>query len=127
MIPTQMNPTQMVIPPVKDITNRYENSALERTDMVRRWQSLLSNSSTFFARILQKWNISDIISKNFPSILNFKETCQILADQLFLARFLQAIMLQHFYTWPRMKTKVWNTLENIRNHNDYSEFTNIKG
>ena len=44
-----------------------------------------SNSHTFLARILQKWYISDTICKNLARILDFRQTCQILADQTFLA------------------------------------------
>ena len=44
-----------------------------------------SNSHTFLARILQKWYISDTICKNLARILVFRQTCQILADQTFLA------------------------------------------
>ena len=44
-----------------------------------------SNSHTFLARILQKWYISDTIGKNLARILDFRQTCQILADQTFLA------------------------------------------
>ena len=44
-----------------------------------------SKSHTFLARILQKWYTSDTISKNLASILEFRQTCQILADQTFLA------------------------------------------
>ena len=44
-----------------------------------------SNSHTFLARILQKWYISDTICKNLARILDFRQTCQSLADQTFLA------------------------------------------
>ena len=44
-----------------------------------------SNSHTFLARILQKWYISDNICKNLAIISDFRQTCQILADQTFLA------------------------------------------
>ena len=43
------------------------------------------NSHTFLARVLKKWNMSDIICNNLRSILHFRQTCQILADQVFLA------------------------------------------
>ena len=53
----------------------------------RIWSTKLpqSNSHTFLAKIFQKWYISDTICKNLARILDFRQTCQILADQTFLA------------------------------------------
>ena len=64
------------------ITVSWESFESEEEESLIKPQS---NSHTFLARILQKWYISDTICKNLARILDFRQTCQILADQTFLA------------------------------------------
>ena len=74
-----------------------------------------SNSHTFLARILQKWYISDTICKNLARILDFRQTCQILAGQDISCKILGRILQDNVWNLKDiLQENVWNVRETTR-------------